>query len=180
MNKKIAVYPGSFDPVTNGHLDIISRSSELFDRLIVGVLKNTSKPCTFAISERIAMLEDCTRGIKNVYVASFDGLLVNFMRQHRARVIVRGLRAISDFEYEFQMALMNRNLYPQVETVFLMTDEHYSYLSSSIVKELAGFNADIKSFVPRSVMPYLNKQRSARAKKSSDSSKTTVRKDRKC
>ena len=147
-NKNIAVYPGTFDPITNGHLDVIERASKLFDEVIVGIAHNINKNPLFSKEERKELVLKVTGKYKNVKVEVFSGLLVNFAVKKKAKVIIRGLRAISDFEYEFQMSLTNRKLAPQVTTVFLMPNEKYTYLNSSLVRELARFKADIKSFVP--------------------------------
>lgn len=150
---RIAVYPGSFDPVTNGHLDIIRRASRIYDRLIVGVLNNPSKKSPmFSVEERIDMIRKVTEDIENVEVDSFTGLLVDFAKAKGAQVIVKGLRTVADFEYEFQMALLNKALNPEYETVFLMTDTKYSYISSSMVKELAGFKGNLTGLVPEEVI----------------------------
>jgi pantetheine-phosphate adenylyltransferase len=146
--KVLAVYPGSFDPVTYGHLDIIRRGSRLFDRIVVAILRNTEKKALFSLAERKRALLDATRGIRNVSVDSFDGLLVDYARRRGARVIVRGLRALSDFEYEYQMALMNRRLDSEIETVFMMPSEAYSYLSSRLVKEVARLGGSVSGLVP--------------------------------
>ena len=146
MNK--AIYPGSFDPVTLGHLDIIERTSKMFDRVIIGVLNNKSKSPLFSVEERVNMLKEVTANLPNVEVQSFEGLLIDFVRKNDARVIVRGLRAITDFEYELQMAQTNHKLASDVETVFLTTNLQYSYLSSTTVKEVAAFGGDISQFVP--------------------------------
>ena len=146
-----AVYPGSFDPVTNGHIDLIQRSSALFDKVIVALLRNTEKTPLFTIPEREEMLEHAVRGLKNVSVTSFAGLLVDFAEQVGATVIVRGIRAISDYEYELQMALMNRRLSSKVETVFMLPAESYSFLSSKLVKEVAQLGGSIHGFVPADV-----------------------------
>lgn len=143
----IAVYPGSFDPVTLGHMDIIERTAKMMDVVIIGVLKNNSKTPLFSIEERVKMLESITAHLSNVKVQSFDGLLVDFVHQKHADVIVRGLRAITDFEYELQMAQTNRVIAPDVDTIFLTTNLKYSYLSSSIVKEIAYYNGDIGEFL---------------------------------
>ena len=143
-----AIYPGSFDPVTLGHLDIIRRASQKVDELIVGVLNNGGKTPLFSIDERDSMLKEVTGGLSNVKILSFSGLLVDFARQTEATIVVRGLRAISDFEYELQMAQTNHKLNPQVDTMFLATSLQYSYLSSTIVKEVASFDGDISEFVP--------------------------------
>ncbi len=145
---RIAVYPGSFDPVTNGHLDIIERASKIYDKVIVGVLNNASKKPLFTADERVDMLKDVTDHIANVDVDSFSGLLVDFAKSKGATVIVKGLRTVADFEYEFQMALLNKALNPEYETVFMMTDSKYSYISSSMVKELAGFKGNLAGLVP--------------------------------
>lgn len=146
--KKIALYPGSFDPITNGHLDVIKRSLFLFDKVIIGVSDNPLKKFLFTTKERIEIIKEALRGFSNVEIESFRGLLVDYARRRRARFLIRGLRAISDFEYEFQMDLMNRKLNSQIETVYLMTDQKYSYLSSSIVKEIAQLGGCIKGLVP--------------------------------
>lgn len=155
---RIAVYPGSFDPVTNGHWDIIKRSSKIFDKLIVAVVKNHSKTPYFTMEERVALLKKVVEGLPNVEVESFDGLLINFMKEKNAQVIIKGLRAISDFEYEFQMALMNRKLNPEVETLFMMTSHKYSYLSSSMVKEIGRLGGCIGGLVPDVVLPIIQKR----------------------
>ncbi len=146
-----AVYPGSFDPVTNGHIDLIQRSAALFDKVIVAILRNTEKTPLFTVEERIEMLEDSTRGLKNVSVTSFEGLLVDYAERIGVSVIVRGIRAVSDYEYELQMALMNRRLSNRIETVFMLPAESYSFLSSKLVKEIAGLGGAITGFVPPDV-----------------------------
>ena len=143
-----AVYPGSFDPVTNGHLDVISRGAELFDKVIVGVLHNSTKSPLFSVEERVNILEKATKDIPNVIIKPFDGLSVNFARENHAQVIVRGLRAVTDFEYELQMAQTNRVLAPDVDTVFLTTSLEYAYVSSTIMKEVARFGGDLSKFAP--------------------------------
>ncbi len=148
---KIAVYPGSFDPVTHGHMDIIRRSASVFDKLIVGVLRNKSKNPLFTVQERVKMIQEVTSDIENVEVVDFDGLLIDFVHKVGAKAIVRGLRAVTDFEYELQMSLTNKVIAPDVETVFLTTNLQYSYLSSSIVKEIASYNGDISHFVDKRV-----------------------------
>ena len=148
-NKRItAVYPGSFDPVTNGHLDLIERGAIIFDRVVVAVTHNLEKDPLFGIQERIEMLEAVTNEWKNVAVEMFDGLLVDYARAKGARVIMRGIRAVSDYEYELQMAMMNRKIEPQIETVFMLPGEPYSYLSSRLVKELARLGGPAKGLVP--------------------------------
>ena len=144
----IAVYPGTFDPVTFGHLDIIQRASQLYDKLIIGVLHNSEKTPLFSVQERVKILTKATEDIANVEVRSFEGLSVDFARSSGAKVIVRGLRLITDFEYELQMAQTNRKLAPDVDTTFLYTSLQYSYLSSTTVKEVARFGGDIREFVP--------------------------------
>ena len=149
--KVLAVYPGSFDPVTNGHLDIIRRGSRLFDRIVVAILRNPEKRALFSLKERKRIVLMATEGIPNVSVDSFDGLLVDYARRRGARVIVRGLRALSDFEYEYQMALMNRRLDSEIETVFMMPSEAYSYLSSRLVKEVVRLGGSVSGLVPEEV-----------------------------
>ena len=143
----VAVYPGSFDPVTLGHFDIIERSAKIMDKVIVGVLNNSSKTPLFSVEERVNMLKSITKDIPNVEVMSFGGLLVDFVREQNANVIVRGLRAVTDFEYELQLAQTNHVIAPEVDTIFLTTNLKYSYLSSSIVKEIASYNGDISAFL---------------------------------
>ena len=146
-----AIYPGSFDPVTYGHLDIIRRSAEVVDELVVGVLYNKAKIPLFSVEERVKMLVEATKDLDNVKIIPFEGLLIDFAKQLDAKVIVRGLRAITDFEYELQMAQTNRKLNPEVETLFMTTSLEYSYLSSTTVKEVASFDGDISQFVPEFV-----------------------------
>lgn len=148
----IAVYPGSFDPITNGHLDIISRGAKIYDKLIVAVLVNMDKKCLFDIKERVELIKKVTKDLDNVEVLSFEGLLVDFARIHNSKVILKGLRTVSDFEYEFQMALMNSKLDPDIETVFMMTSSAYSYVSSSSVKQVAKFGGNIKGLVPEELI----------------------------
>ena len=145
---KRAIYPGSFDPVTNGHVDIILRSSKIVDKLIVGVLNNSAKKSLFSVEERVSMLKELTKDLPNVEVTSFDGLLVDCMREIDASIIVRGLRAVTDFEYELQIAQTNHIENTDIETIFLTTNLQYSYLSSTIVKEFASYGGDISKFVP--------------------------------
>jgi len=156
--KKIAVYPGSFDPVTNGHIDVIKRAIQLFDQVIVAVIDNANKNVLFSVEERMEMLRAVTRGLSGVVVSHFDGLLVDYVKKKRAKVIIRGLRAVSDFEYEFQMALTNRKLAPDIETVFLMPAESYTYLSSSIVKEVVSLKGNVKGLVPRQIEARLRRK----------------------
>ena len=151
MNLVRAIYPGSFDPLTNGHLDLIERGSKIFDELIVGILRNSEKDPLFTLSERLEMLQEMVKGYKNVYVESFEGLLVEYAMQKRAKAVLRGIRAVSDYEYELQMALMNRKLQPQLETVFMMPAEAYSYLSSRLVKEVFRLGGSVRGLVPELV-----------------------------
>jgi pantetheine-phosphate adenylyltransferase len=148
MSARYAIYPGSFDPITLGHLDLIHRASQLFDSLIVAVAHNEAKKALFTVEERITMIEESVSGWAGITVKRLDGLLVDFARQENAMVVIRGLRAVSDFEFEFQMALMNRRLERGLETLFLTPKEDYTYLSSRIVKEVANFGGDITPFVP--------------------------------
>jgi len=148
MPRKIAVYPGSFDPITYGHLDIIERGLKVFDNVIVAVARNTSKDSLFTIEERVELISQVLDGNDRAKVDTFDGLLIDYVRSQQATVIIRGLRAISDFEYEFQIAQMNRSLTKEVETLFMMTSVPYSYLSSSIVKEVSSLNGPVDSLVP--------------------------------
>ncbi len=145
---KTAVYPGSFDPITNGHLDIIKRASKIFDKLYVSILTNSAKTSAFSLEERLDMIRRVTAEYDNVEVDSFSGLLVNYLNEKNAAIVVRGLRAVSDFEYEFQMALTNHKLEKNIETLFMMTSAKYSYLSSSIVKEVARYGGNLDELVP--------------------------------
>ena len=157
------IYPGSFDPVTYGHLDIIKRSSEMVDELIVGVLNNKAKSPLFSVEERVKMLKDVTKDMPNVKIIPFEGLLVDFAHKLDAKVVIRGLRAITDFEYELQMAQTNHKLASDVETIFLTTNLKYSYLSSTIVKEVAAFGGDISQFVPEYIEQQVWKKQKAKA-----------------
>lgn len=152
---RVAIYPGSFDPVTLGHFDIIKRSAEMFDHVIIGVLNNTSKTPLFSLDERVNMLKDTVCDLPNVSVESFQGLLVDFVKQKHTNIIIRGLRALTDFDLEMQMAQSNRMVAPDVDTVFLSTSLKYSYLSSSIVKEYARYKVDLSEFVPECVISKL-------------------------
>ena len=152
---RIAVYPGSFDPITNGHVDIIERASKVFDKVIVGVLRNRNKEPLFSSSERVMLAGLATEHVENVEVESFDGLLVEFARQHEASVIIKGLRTVNDFEYEFQMALLNKALDSECETMFMMTNSKYSYISSSMVKELAEYKGNLEGIVPLQIIQYI-------------------------
>jgi pantetheine-phosphate adenylyltransferase len=158
MSRGCAIYPGSFDPVTFGHLDIIQRASLLFDEVIVAVAHNEAKHPLFTADERVAMITEAIGGRAGVVVKKFDGLLVDFARNEDAFVVIRGLRAISDFEFEFQMALMNRRLEPRLETVFLTPKEDYTFLSSRIVKEVARLGGDVSPFVPETVAKVLKEK----------------------
>jgi pantetheine-phosphate adenylyltransferase len=151
MGMQTAIYPGFFDPITNGHLSILKRALEIFDKVIVAILKNPQKVPLFSIDERIHMIEHALKDVPNVEVDTFDGLLVDYAVQKNSKVILRGLRALSDFEYEFQMALMNRKLNRKVQSVFLMTDYKWFYISSTIIKEAASFGGDVSGLVPRVV-----------------------------
>lgn len=153
-----AIYPGSFDPVTYGHLDMIERAAGIVDELIVGVLQNKAKSSLFSSQERVTMLCEVTKHLENVKVVSFEGLLIDFAKEMDAKVVVRGLRAITDFEYELQMSQTNRKLCPEVETLFLTTSLDYSYLSSTTVKEVASFGGDITQFVPEYVAGEVTKK----------------------
>ena len=154
---KIAVYPGSFDPITNGHLDVIERAAKLFDKVIVSIIRNPEKRSFFSLKDRFEMLKSSSFHCDNVEIDSFDGLLVDYVREKKAGAVVRGLRAVSDFDYEFQMALTNRRMAPEIETVFLMTDYRYSYLSSSFVKQIARLGGDDSSLDPGPVAKRLQK-----------------------
>jgi pantetheine-phosphate adenylyltransferase len=152
VNTVKAIYPGSFDPLTNGHLDLIARGAKIFDHLVVAILRNSSKNPLFTVEERVAMLSEGTSEFSNVSVSTFDGLLIDFAREQRAHAVVRGIRAISDYEYEFQMAMMNRRLSPEVETIFLMPDAKYSFVSSRLVKEVFRLGGSVDGLVPRFVV----------------------------
>jgi pantetheine-phosphate adenylyltransferase len=155
---RTAIYPGSFDPLTNGHLDVLQRATKLFGRVIVAIAKNESKSPLFSISERLALVKQAISNLPNVEADSFDGLLVEYVARQKAQAIVRGLRAVSDFEFEFQMALMNRKLDENIETIFMMPKETYTFISSRIVKEIARLGGDVSSFVPPHVETALKKK----------------------
>ena len=155
---KSAIYPGSFDPVTNGHLDIVERASKIFDKLYVAVLINPAKHTLFTVEERVELLKEATKDYKNVEIVSFGGLLADYAKDNGIEVIVKGLRAVSDFEYEFQMALINKSLNADLETLFLTTTAENMFLSSSIVKQVAGFEGDVSGFIPKCVLDALEKK----------------------
>ena len=155
---RIAVYPGSFDPLTNGHLDLIERGSKIFDELVVAILRNSEKSPLFTLDERVEMLKSTTKHYNNVSIETFDGLLVDYVAKQKARVVLRGIRAISDYEYELQMALMNRKLAPQIETVFMMPADTYSYLSSRLVKEVFQLGGSVRALVPEIVEKRLHQK----------------------
>lgn len=158
MKNRIAIYPGSFDPITNGHMDIIQRGLEIFDRVIIAVARNSEKNSLFSVQDRIGLIENLIDGNPQLEVDTFEGLLVDYVVSREAGVILRGLRAVSDFEYEFQLAQMNRAVSQQVETLFMMTSTQNAYLSSSIVKEVASHGGDINNFVPPQVAEALRKK----------------------
>jgi len=155
---QIAVYPGTFDPITNGHADLVQRAAKRFRRVIVAIHRTTAKKPAFSWEERMELAQSVLAGLENVTVEAFDGLLVDFARSRQAGVILRGLRAVSDFEYEFQLASMNRHLAPEIETLFMTPDEHYAYVSSSLVREIAALGGDVAGFVHKNVVAAL-KQR---------------------
>lgn len=157
--KLTAIYPGTFDPITNGHTDIVERAARMFDHVIVAVAASTGKSTTFSTTERVALAREALAGVGNVEVGSFSGLMTVYAKERGARVIVRGLRAVSDFEYEFQMASMNRQLYEEAETVFLTPSEHLSYISSSLVREIAALGGDVNRFVHGAVSAALYAKR---------------------
>lgn len=158
MKKKIAIYPGSFDPPTNGHLDIIERGSQLFDGVIVSIMHNPAKQSLFTLEERMELLREITKTFSNIEIDSSDGLLVDYAVKRNAHVILRGMRAVSDFEYEFQMALMNRRLNRDIQTVFLMTGLRWIFISSSVIKEAACFGGDVSDMVPPAVYQKLKEK----------------------
>lgn len=155
---RTAIYPGSFDPLTNGHLDVLKRATKLFDRVIVAIARNESKSPMFSLEERLALMKPAITPMKNVRAEIFEGLLVEYAAKQKAQAIVRGLRAVSDFEFEFQMALMNRKLDENIETIFMMPREAYTFVSSRIIKEIARLGGDIRPFVPRHVVVALGKK----------------------
>ncbi len=156
---QVGIYPGSFDPLTNGHLDIINRAAAVYGKLYVAVARNQAKRSIFTVDERLKMLSlCCSNDIKNVEIVAFDGLLVEYCRKNNIHSIVRGLRAIADYEYEYAIALMNKRLAPEIETIFMMASADYSFISSRIVKEVASYGGDISSLVPSCIKPYLEKK----------------------
>lgn len=156
--KKIGVYPGTFDPVTHGHIDIIKRSLKVFDKVIVAVAPSPQKAPLFDVNERVFMIQEATREFKNLQIEQFEGLLVEFVKRQGGTAVIRGLRAVSDFEYELQIALMNRKLDSEVETVFMMPSQEYTYLTSSIVKAVASYGGEVKDFVPEIVLKKLKEK----------------------
>jgi len=160
---KTAVYPGTFDPITNGHLDVARRAATMFDKVIVALARNGEKAPLFSVAERVALAEAALKDQPNVSVTAFDGLLVNYVHAQKALVIVRGLRAVSDFEYELQLALLNRKLEPRVETIFLAPKDEYTFISSRMVKEIAKLGGDVSAFVPRGVKAALARKFGSRA-----------------
>ena len=153
-----AIYPGTFDPITYGHLDVIERSAELFDHVIIAIAESSSKKTLFSVKERIDMIREISKNLGNVSVSSFKGLMVDYATSQKAQAVIRGLRAISDFEYEFQMALTNRRIAENINTVFLMPNEKYAYLNSTLVREIAAFGGDVSSFVPGCVLKKLREK----------------------
>lgn len=164
MAKRTAIYPGTFDPVTFGHMDVLERAAKIFDKVIVSVARSTPKKTMFTFEQRLQMMKFCAAKLKNVDVDGFDGLLVEYARRKKACSVIRGLRAISDFEYEFQMALTNRKIAPDIETVFLMPGEKFSFISSTLVREIARYNGDLSSFVPKNIIKLL-KSKNVKSKK---------------
>jgi len=158
MKEKVVIYPGTFDPITNGHLSIISRALKVFDKLVIAILNNPQKVPLFSLKERMVMIRDVLKGQSRVEVDSFDGLLVDYVIKKKTNVVIRGLRALSDFEYEFQMALMNRKLNREVQSIFLMTDYKWFYTSSTIIKEAAGLGGDVSGLVPAVVCKKLKEK----------------------
>jgi len=156
--KKTAIYPGTFDPITYGHIDLIKRASNIFDRVIVAVAHSRSKGTLFSVQERVLLIKDAVKGIKNIVVEDFDGLVVDYVKRSGSNVMIRGLRMISDFEYEFQMALTNRKLSSDIETIFMMPHEDYSYVSSKLIKEAAALGADVSPFIPEKAEAALRKK----------------------
>jgi pantetheine-phosphate adenylyltransferase len=171
MKRVKAIYPGSFDPLTNGHLDLIERGSKIFDELVIAILRNSEKSPLFSVEERMEMLKDTTSHLENVSVDTFEGLLVDYVAKQNARAVLRGIRAISDYEYELQMALMNRNLSPNIETVFMMPADTYSYLSSRLVKEVFQLGGSVRGLVPELVEERLREKVNGKVTKMNGQSK---------
>jgi pantetheine-phosphate adenylyltransferase len=171
MKRVKAIYPGSFDPLTNGHLDLIERGSKIFDELVVAILRNSEKAPLFSVEERMEMLKETTSYLENVSVDTFEGLLVDYVAKQNARAVLRGIRAISDYEYELQMALMNRNLSPNIETVFMMPADTYSYLSSRLVKEVFQLGGSVRGLVPPMVEERLREKVNGKGAKMNGQSK---------
>lgn len=159
QNQRTAIYPGSFDPITKGHLDVLERASKMFDRVIIAVLKNSSKKSFLPVEDRVKLIKESTKELTNVEVDSFEGLTIEYAQSKGARFLIRGLRAVSDFEYELQLCQTNSAIAPDIDTVFLTTKPKYNFISSSIVKELSFFGTDVSKFVPKSVVEYLQKQK---------------------
>ena len=159
QNEKTAIYPGSFDPITKGHLDVLQRASKMFDKVIIAVLKNSSKKSFLPVEDRVELIKSSITDLDNVEVDSFDGLTVEYARSRGARFLIRGLRAVSDFEYELQLCQTNQSIAPEIDTVFLTTKPKYNFVSSSIVKELSNFGTDVSKFVPKSVVEYLQQHK---------------------
>ena len=159
QNQRTAIYPGSFDPITKGHLDVLERASKMFDRVIIAVLKNSSKKSFLPVEDRVKLIKESTKELTNVEVDSFEGLTIEYAQSKGARFLIRGLRAVSDFEYELQLCQTNSAIAPDIDTVFLTTKPKYNFISSSIVKELSYFGTDVSKFVTKSVVEYLQKQK---------------------
>lgn len=159
QNQRTAIYPGSFDPITKGHLDVLERASKMFDRVIIAVLKNSSKKSFLPVEDRVKLIKESTKELTNVEVDSFEGLTIEYAQSKGAHFLIRGLRAVSDFEYELQLCQTNSAIAPDIDTVFLTTKPKYNFISSSIVKELSFFGTDVSKFVPKSVVEYLQKQK---------------------
>lgn len=159
QNQRTAIYPGSFDPITKGHLDVLERASKMFDRVIIAVLKNSSKKSFLPVEDRVKLIKESIKELSNVEVDSFEGLTIEYAQSKGAHFLIRGLRAVSDFEYELQLCQTNSAIAPDIDTVFLTTKPKYNFISSSIVKELSFFGTDVSKFVPKSVVEYLQKQK---------------------
>ena len=159
QNQRTAIYPGSFDPITKGHLDVLERASKMFDRVIIAVLKNSSKKSFLPVNDRVKLIKESIKDLNNVEVDSFEGLTIEYAQSKGAHFLIRGLRAVSDFEYELQLCQTNSAIAPDIDTVFLTTKPKYNFISSSIVKELSDFGTDVSKFVPKSVVEYLQKQK---------------------